>query len=56
MSKIVEEAKNKNLEIITTEKDYYKIEDYKIKEIQCLKVDLEINDKEKLLKEIQKHL
>lgn len=56
VNRIVEEAKNKNLEIITTEKDYYKIEDYKIKEIQCLKVDLEINDKEKLLKEIQKYL
>ena len=56
VSRIVEEAKNKNLEIITTEKDYYKIEDYGIKEIQYLKVDLEINDKEKLLKEIQKYL
>lgn len=56
VSRIVEEAKNRNLEIITTEKDYYKIEDYGIKEIQYLKVDLEINDKEKLLKEIQKYL
>lgn len=56
VSRIVEEAKNKNLEIITTEKDYYKIEDYGIKEIEFLKVDLEINDKEKLLKEIQKYL
>ena len=56
VSRIVEEAKNKNLEIITTEKDYYKIEDYGIKEIQFLKVDLEIDDKEKLLREIQKYL
>ena len=56
VSRIVEDAKNRNLEIITTEKDYYKIEDYGIKEIQYLKVDLEINDKEKLLKEIQKYL
>ena len=56
VSRIVEEAKNRNLEIITTEKDYYKIEDYGIKKIQYLKVDLEINDKEKLLKEIQKYL
>ena len=56
VSRIVEEAKNRNLEVITTEKDYYKIEDYGIKEIQYLKVDLEINDKEKLLKEIQKYL
>jgi len=56
VGRIVEEAKNKNLEIITTEKDYYKIEDYGIKEIQFLKVDLEIDDKEKLLKEIQKYL
>ena len=56
LGRIVEEAKNKNLEIITTEKDYYKIEDYGIKEIQFLKVDLEIDDKEKLLREIQKYL
>ena len=54
--KIVDEAKNKNLKIITTEKDYYKIEDCEIKEIQFLKVALEIDEKEKLLKEIQKYL
>jgi len=54
--RIVDEAKNKNLEIITTEKDYYKIEDYGIKEIQFLKVVLEIDGKEKLLKKIQKYL
>ncbi len=54
IKKIVNDAKNRNLEIITTEKDYYKIKDFGINEIRYLKVSLEIEETEKLLKEIYK--
>ncbi len=51
---IVNEAKENNYQIITTEKDYYKIAKYKINEIQHLKVALEIVDQKKLFTLIEK--
>jgi len=35
-----------------TEKDYFKINNYKLEKINYLKVLLEINEKEKLIKKI----
>ena len=49
---IILEAKNKNYTIIMTEKDYFKIKDYGFSNLHCLKVSLEIKEKEKLLKKI----
>ena len=46
-------VKNK-LKIITTEKDYKRIEHYNIPEIQYLGVELKINNKDKFEKEIMK--
>ena len=44
--------KNKNYTIIMTEKDYFKIKDYDLRNLHYLKVSLEIKEKEKLLKKI----
>ena len=49
---ILREAEMENYQIIMTEKDYYKINHYKLKKINYLKVSLEIYNKEKLLKKI----
>ena len=49
---IIEDAKNKGLQIIMTEKDYFKIKDFNEPEIKYLEVSLEIKQKEKLIKKI----
>ena len=46
---IVDDAFNKNYQIIMTEKDYYKIIDYKINGIDYLKIDLIIENKENFI-------
>ena len=52
--KIVDAANKNNTGIITTEKDYFKIKEFKFNNIEYLKVSLEINEKEKFLKMIFK--
>ena len=52
MQKILEKAEVKNYQIIMTEKDFFKIEKYKLKNIKYLKILLEINEHEKFLKRI----
>ena len=52
MQNILREAEMENYQVIMTEKDYYKINHYKLKKINYLKVSLEIYNKEKLLKKI----
>ena len=47
---IAENAKEKNYQIITTEKDFYKVKDFDIKGLKYLKVSLEINKKDELIK------
>ena len=49
---IIKEAKTNNLQIIMTEKDYYKINDYKFEDVDYLKVSLEIDNKVKFLEKI----
>ena len=53
MKKIIESSNNEGCHIIMTEKDYYKINDFKLKELDYIKVSLEINQKEKLLNKIR---
>lgn len=48
--KILKEAKRKDCQIIMTEKDFFKVKDYKIDEIKYLKVSLNIEHSDKLLK------
>jgi len=54
MENIINEAKNKNCQIIMTEKDYYKIKDYNIDDIDYLNIALEVIEKEKFIKVITK--
>jgi tetraacyldisaccharide 4'-kinase len=49
---ILREAEMENYQVIMTEKDYYKINHYKLKKIKYLRVSLEIYNKEKLFKKI----
>ena len=49
---IVIEAKKNNCEIIMTEKDFFKIKKFNIKNIKYLKISLEIKNKKKFLNKI----
>ena len=50
--KIFEDAKKENFELIMTEKDYFKVKDFGINEINYLQVELEIKDKNRLIDKI----
>ena len=50
IQKILEISKNKDLKILTTEKDYNKIPDDLKREINFIEIDLEIPKKDKLIK------
>ena len=54
ITKLVDNFKKKNFQIIMTEKDYFKIKDYNIPDINFLKVRLVIKDQDKLIKRIMK--
>ena len=45
-----------NCELITTEKDFYRIKDFDIEKIGYLKIDLEIEENDRLVREIEKFL
>ncbi len=49
---IIKEAEDNNCDVILTEKDYFKLKDFSLKRVECLKVELNIPEKEKLLKTI----
>ena len=49
---IINEAKSNNFQIVMTEKDYFKMNNYKFENINYLKVSLEINEKKKFLNRI----
>ncbi len=49
VQEIVNESKNKNYQIIMTEKDYFKVNKFNFENINFLKVSLEINEKERLI-------
>ncbi len=50
INKILKEALNLNCKVITTEKDYFRLENKKINEIKYIKSNLTIIDEDKLLK------
>ena len=54
IEKLVDEANEKNYQIIMTEKDYYKVKEFNFKEVQYLKVNLEVKNKDRFLREINK--
>ena len=53
---IIQEAESKNAEIIMTEKDYFKIRDFNLKKLNFLKVSLKIQNKEELIRIIEKSI
>jgi tetraacyldisaccharide 4'-kinase len=54
IKKIVDYATNKNYQIIMTEKDYFKIKHFDLKDIKFLKIHYKISDQEKFLNRISK--
>lgn len=53
---IIKNAKDKKLKLIMTEKDFFKINEYKLDKIEYLKVFLKIANKENLINVIKKYL
>ena len=56
IKQMTEEAIKNNLELVTTEKDFYRIKDHDFKKLKYLKVNLEIKEKNKLISEMLSHL
>ena len=50
---IINKAKLKNLKLIMTEKDFFKLNEFKLENINYLKVSLSINNEEKLIERIK---
>ena len=42
---MIDESKNNNLKLVTTEKDYLRIKDYGFKDVEIVKVELEVIEK-----------
>lgn len=53
---IISESKKNKLDVITTEKDYYRIKEYGFNNIKFLKIELQINKKKNLISQILKNL
>jgi tetraacyldisaccharide 4'-kinase len=53
IQEIVDESENKDYQIIMTEKDYFKIKEFKIDKLGYLKVSLKIDDSERFIKTIE---
>ena len=56
LNELVDISIRNNLKIITTEKDYFRIEQHKIPQIEYLSVELEIDNKDKFYREVIKCL
>ena len=56
LEEMIEESDKNNLELITTEKDFYRIKEYGLKKLKYLKINLKIQDKNKLINQIQSYL
>ncbi len=56
IQKMIDESFQNKLELITTEKDYFRIKDYGFKHIKFLKIKLEILEKDKFINQILNYL
>jgi len=54
LDNLIEKAKNSNSELLTTEKDYLRIDEEYKKRIGCLKIKIDIENKDKFIEEIKK--
>ena len=52
IDEILDEAKNSDYKIITTEKDYYRLDYDSKKKIEYAKIELEIENKDKFINKI----
>tara|TARA_B100000959_G_scaffold144016_1_gene151158 strand:- start:122 stop:592 length:471 start_codon:yes stop_codon:yes gene_type:complete len=52
IQKMIDESLKNNFQLITTEKDYFRIRNYGFKNIKFLKITLEILEKDKLINQI----
>jgi tetraacyldisaccharide-1-P 4'-kinase len=52
IQKMIDESFKNNLELVTTEKDYFRIKHYGFQHIKFLKIKLEILEKDKLINQI----
>ena len=49
---MIDDSLKNNFELVTTEKDYFRIKDYGFKNIKFLKVKLEILERDKFINQI----
>ena len=56
LDKLMLESINKNATLITTEKDYFRIDENYKNNIECAKVELEINNKHKFIELLKKNI
>ena len=56
IQKMIDESFKNNLELVTTEKDYFRIKHYGFKHVKFLKIKLEILEKDKLINQILDYL
>ena len=56
LKNIINDSKINKLDIITTEKDHYRIKEYGFNNIKYLKIELQINKKKNLISQILKNL
>ena len=54
VKKILKQSSEMNAKIITTEKDFHRLQNYKINDIKIIKSELQIMDEEKLINTILK--
>ena len=52
ISNIIDVAKKNNLQIIMTEKDYYRIKDFNFNEIKFLKLKMKLENEDKFFKKV----
>ena len=52
LKNLIEKASNYTLDLVTTEKDYFRIKDYGFNDIKFVKIKLNILDKQKIINEI----
>ena len=52
INKIIKQAKDLNCKIITTEKDFFRLENMNLSEIKFIKSEIKILDEDKFLKAI----
>ena len=56
LNELIKFSHKNNLKLITTEKDFFRIKHFKLPQIQCLQINLEIKNQNNFEKEILKYL